>query len=386
VPRELPSRIRESDCDSKRGTHVAPHPLRVVTDRENEPHHSARDAKAPLSRNVAIFQFAGDSCQAWRRGYHFNHLAGITRSRIPHRMDILQGMAVFKRIVDASSFTKAADSLEMPRASVSTLLQNLESHLGVRLLNRTTRRVQVTEDGALYYEYCARILAEVSDAESALSNKRQNPRGTIRVDTSITFAVSVLIPMMREFNALYPDITVKLGLADRPIDLVQEGVDCVIRIGVLDDSNLVARPIGSVRMTTCAAPTYLEQMGVPATPDDLDQHRAVNYFSAQTGRTYPFEFDVGGAIIRKQVDGSIAVNDGQVYVTSCMEGLGLVQAPRFTVAKAIEAGTLCEILLDFPCPFIPLSLLYPHRRLSVRVRVFSEWLHDLVQRNPDLRG
>lgn len=301
-------------------------------------------------------------------------------------MDILQAMAVFKRVVDASSFSKAADSLEMPRASVSTLVQNLESHLGVRLLNRTTRSVQVTDDGALYYEYCSRILAEVSDAESALSNKRLNPRGTIRVDTSATFAANVLLPVMRDFNARYPDITVKLGLADRNVDLVQEGVDCVIRIGVLDDSNLVVRPIGSVRTTICAAPAYLEHMGEPATPDDLERHRAVNYFSARTGRIYPFEFQVDGAWIRKPLNGILAVNEGLVYVTSAIEGLGIIQIPRFMVAKAIEAGALREIFGAYPCPSLPLSLLYPHRRLSMCVRVFSEWIHELAQNNPDLHG
>ncbi|MFL9919481.1 LysR substrate-binding domain-containing protein [Paraburkholderia fungorum] len=301
-------------------------------------------------------------------------------------MDILQGMAVFKRVVEASSFSKAADSLEMPRASVSTLVQNLESHLGVRLLNRTTRSVRVTDDGALYYEYCARILAEVSDAESALSNKRQNPRGTIRVDTSATFAANVLLPVMGDFNARYPDITVKLGLADRNVDLVQEGVDCVIRIGTLDDSNLVARPIGSVRMCICAAPAYLEQMGEPATPDDLDRHRAVNYFSARTGRVYPFEFKVDGELIRKPVDGILAVNDGLVYAMSATEGLGMIQTPRFMVAKAIHTGALREILRAYPCPPVPLSLLYPQRRLSMCVRVFSEWVHELAQNNPDLNG
>ncbi|HEX3635462.1 MAG TPA: LysR substrate-binding domain-containing protein [Paraburkholderia sp.] len=301
-------------------------------------------------------------------------------------MDILQGMAVFKRVVDASSFSKAADSLEMPRASVSTLVQNLESHLGVRLLNRTTRSVRVTDDGALYYEYCARILAEVSDAESALSNKLQNPRGTIRVDTSATFATNVLLPMMRDFNARYPDITVKLGLADRNVDLVQEGVDCVIRIGTLDDSSLVARPIGSVRMCICAAPAYLEQMGEPATPDDLDRHRAVNYFSARTGRVYPFEFKVDGTLIRKPVDGILGVNDGLVYVMSAIEGLGLIQTPRFMAAQALRTGALREILRDYPCPPMPLSLLYPQRRLSMCVRVFSEWVHELALNNPDLNG
>ncbi|RKF50222.1 LysR family transcriptional regulator [Paraburkholderia fungorum] len=301
-------------------------------------------------------------------------------------MDILQGMAVFKRVVDASSFSKAADSLDMPRASVSTLVQNLESHLGVRLLNRTTRSVQVTDDGALYYEYCTRILAEVSDAESALSNKRQNPRGTIRVDTSSTFAANVLLPAIRDFNARFPDITVKLGLADRNVDLMQEGVDCVIRIGVLDDSNLVVRPIGSVRLTTCAAPAYLEQMGEPLTPDDLEHHRAVNYFSARTGRVYPFEFEVNGELVRKSLDGTLAVNEGLVFVKSVTEGLGMVQVPRFMVAKAIEAGALREILRGYPCPPVPLSLLYPHRRLSMCVRVFSEWVHELAQKNPDLNG
>ncbi|CAE6696598.1 HTH-type transcriptional regulator PgrR [Paraburkholderia nemoris] len=301
-------------------------------------------------------------------------------------MDILQGMAVFKRVVDASSFSKAADSLEMPRASVSTLVQNLESHLGVRLLNRTTRSVQVTEDGALYYEYCSRILAEVSDAESALSNKRLNPRGTIRVDTSATFAANVLLPAMPDFNARYPEITVKLGLADRNVDLVQEGVDCVIRIGVLDDSNLVARPIGSVRTTICAAPAYLEQMGEPTTHDDLDRHRAVNYFSARTGRIYPFEFEVDGTRIRKTVNGIIAVNEGLVYVMSATAGLGIIQVPRFMVAKAIEAGALRELFSAYQCPSLPLSLLYPHRRLSMCVRVFSEWIHELAQNNPDLNG
>ncbi|MFM0129019.1 LysR family transcriptional regulator [Paraburkholderia sediminicola] len=301
-------------------------------------------------------------------------------------MDILQGMAVFKRVVDASSFSKAADSLEMPRASVSTLVQNLEGHLGVRLLNRTTRSVQVTEDGALYYEYCSRILAEVSDAESALSNKRLNPRGTIRVDTSATFAANVLLPVMPDFNARYPDITVKLGLADRNVDLVQEGVDCVIRIGVLGDSNLVARPIGSVRTTICAAPAYLEKMGEPVTPDDLDRHRAVNYFSARTGRIYPFEFEVDGTRIRKTVNGIIAVNEGLVYVMSATAGLGIIQVPRFMVAKAIQAGALREIFGAYRCPSLPLSLLYPHRRLSMCVRVFSEWIHELAQNDPDLNG
>ncbi|WP_341319173.1 LysR family transcriptional regulator [Paraburkholderia sp. IMGN_8] len=299
-------------------------------------------------------------------------------------MDILQGMTVFTRIVDTSSFSKAADLLEMPRASVSMIVQAMETHLGVRLLNRTTRRVQVTEDGALYYEYCVRILSEVSDAESALSNKRRSARGTIRVDTSAIFAGNVLIPALGGFHAQYPEIKVRLGLADRNIDLIQDGVDCVLRIGVLDDSSLIARAIGKVRMTTCAAPSYLERMGTPNTPDDLAHHRAVNYFSARTGRIYPFAFDIEGSRVEKNVEGILAVNDGQVYVTAATEGLGLIQVPRFMVAKAIDSEALLEVLGGYPCPSIPLSVVYPHSRLSTRVRIFSEWVAELAQCNPDL--
>jgi LysR family transcriptional regulator for bpeEF and oprC len=272
----------------------------------------------------------------------------------------------------------------MPRASVSPPSARRWKPIWCAVAESKTRRVPLTDDGALHCEYCARILSEVSDAESALSSKRQTPRETIKVDTSTTFAGTVLIPARGEFNAQYPDITVKLGLADRNIHLIQDGSDCVVRIGVLDDSSLLAQSLGKVKMTTCAAPSYLVRVGTPNTSDDPEHHKAVNYFSTRSGRIYPFEFELDGTVVERFVDGILAVNDGRAYVTAATEGLGLIQIPRFMVAKAIDSGVLLEVLRDYPCPPVPLSRLYPHSRVSTRVRVFSEWVSELARHNPDL--
>jgi LysR family transcriptional regulator for bpeEF and oprC len=213
-------------------------------------------------------------------------------------MDRLQAMEVFTRVVETNSFSKAAELLDLPRGSVSNLIQALEQHVGVRLLNRTTRQVSVTEDGALYYERCVGILAEISDAESSLSNKRQSPAGTIRVDTSGTLAKALLLPALGDFYEHYPEIEVRLGLADRNIDLIQDGVDCVIRMGFLEESSLVARRIGNSRITTCASPAYLAEHGTPTTLKELEGHCAVNYVSARSGKVFPFEYEVNGEVVK----------------------------------------------------------------------------------------
>jgi len=301
-------------------------------------------------------------------------------------MDRLQAIEVFTRVVETNSFSKAAELLDLPRGTVSTLIQGLELHVGVRLLNRTTRQVSVTEDGALYYERCLRILAEVADAESSLSNKRQNPVGTVRVDTSGTLARTLLLPALDEFYRTYPHIDLRLGLADRNIDIVQDGVDCVIRMGALEESSLVARRIGNARITTCASPAYLEEHGTPTTLDELIQHRAVNYVSARSGKTFPFEFEVDGENIKVPLNGALAVNDGTVYITAGVKGYGIIQPSRFMVADLIARGELKEILTTYRCPSTPLSLVYPHRRhLSSRVRAFTDWITEVAERNPDLR-
>ncbi|MFX1738286.1 LysR family transcriptional regulator [Paraburkholderia sp. A1RI_3L] len=307
-------------------------------------------------------------------------------------MDRLQAMEIFTRVVESKSFSKAADMLDLPRGTVSNLIRSLEEHVGVRLLNRTTRSVNVTEDGALYYERCVRILAEISDAESSLSNKRSSPTGTVRVDTSGTIARTLLIPALGQFYRAYPHINVRLGLSDRNIDMIQDGVDCVIRMGSLEESSLVARRIGNARMVVCASPAYLEEYGTPATLEDLAQHRAVNYISSSTGRTFPFEFlknpkDLNAPeTITVQMESLLAVNDGSAYIAAGVEGYGIIQPSRFMVTELLAQGHLREILTDYRCPSTPLSILYPHRQnLNSRIRAFTEWVTDLAHAHPDLR-
>ncbi|MGF6480118.1 LysR family transcriptional regulator [Paraburkholderia sp. JPY419] len=301
-------------------------------------------------------------------------------------MDRLEAMEIFTRVVEANSFTKVSESLDLPRAKVSRTIQALEEHVGVRLLNRSTRQVSVTEDGASFYERCVRILADVADAESSLSNKRENPAGTIRVDTSGTLARSLLLPALDDFYEQYPAIDVRLGLADRNIDLIQDGVDCVIRMGTPEESSLVAKRIGLARIVTCASPAYLQKFGTPTTLAELGEHRAVNYVSARSGRTFPFEFEVDGEIERVAMDSTLAVNDGSVYITAGVLGHGIIQPSRFMVAELIEQGALTEILGNYTSPGTPLSILYAHRRnLSSRLRAFIDWVGELARSNPDLR-
>src|ERR1700736_3339025 len=198
-------------------------------------------------------------------------------------MDRLQAMEVFVRVVDTGAFTRAAEVLHMPKATVTTLIQNLESHLGAKLLNRTTRRVNVTPDGAAYYERCTRILAEVEEIESALGHTKSSPRGRLRVDFPVTFGRRVLVPALPDFFERYPDIRLEVGCSDRPVDLIEEGVDWVVRGGVQPDSTLVARRVGMVDFVSCATPEYLARHGVPAHPHDLRRHHCISSFSPQPG-------------------------------------------------------------------------------------------------------
>lgn len=200
-------------------------------------------------------------------------------------MDRLQAMQVFTRVVDTNSFTKAAETLSLPRASVTTIIQNLEAFLGVRLMHRTTRRLSLTPDGAAYYERCVRILAEVEETEASFQINNRKPHGKLRVDMPGSLGRLVVIPALNEFRDRYPDIDLQLGLSDRPVDLLQEGVDCVIRVGALQDSSLVARRVGLFEGVTVASRAYLERYGEPRSIDDLADHRAVNYFRAALAAT-----------------------------------------------------------------------------------------------------
>ncbi|ONR49824.1 LysR family transcriptional regulator [Burkholderia cenocepacia] len=302
-------------------------------------------------------------------------------------MDRLQAMQVFTRVVDTSSFTKAAETLSLPRASVTTIIQNLEAFLGVRLMHRTTRRLSLTPDGAAYYERCVRILADVEETEASFQANNRKPHGKLRIDMPGSIGRLLVTPSLCEFHTRYPDIDLQLGLSDRPVDLLQEGVDCVIRVGALQDSSLVARRVGLFECVTVASPDYLERHGEPQTIDDLNQHKAVNYFSSRTGRTIDWTFLIDGKEVEMKMEGIVSVNDADAYVTCGIEGFGLIQPPLFMVLPHLREGRLKEVLPGVkPLP-MPISVVYPHsRHLSPKVRVFVDWVAEVFDRCPLLSG
>lgn len=302
-------------------------------------------------------------------------------------MDRFQAMKVYMAVVDARSFSRAADNLSLPRATVTTTIQNLENLLKVRLLNRTTRSVSLTPDGAAYYERCARLLGELEEMEAAFRDVAQRPQGRLRIDVPTTIGRNILIPKLSEFRQRYPEIELVIGMSDRPVDLVQEAVDCVIRGGELIDSSLVARRIGTVSFVTCGTPDYLARHGTPLTLEDLDAHQAVHYFSARTGRIIDWDHVVDGQVRQIKVPGSIAVNDAEAYMALALQGIGLVQAARFMALPYLERGELVEILPALRPEALPISVLYPqNRHLSPKVRAFSDWAADLFAQCPLLSG
>ncbi|WP_376963666.1 LysR family transcriptional regulator [Azospirillum sp. A26] len=302
-------------------------------------------------------------------------------------MDKLHAMRVFIRVVEANSFSKAAETLGLPRASVTTTIQNLEAALGVRLLQRTTRKLNLTLDGAAYLEGASRILSEIDEIESTFTSARKTPRGRLRVDMPGSIGRLVIIPSIHEFHEKYPDIELMLGLGDRAVDLIQEGVDCVVRVGELADSSLLARRIGAMQPITCASPGYLAEHGVPRTIEELERHIAVNYFSNRTGRNMELCFQRDGEVQEITMKGVISVNDADAYVTCGLEGQGILQPARFMVLPHLRSGALREILADWRPPRIPISAVYPqNRHLSPKVRVFVDWLAELFERCPLLQG
>lgn len=291
-------------------------------------------------------------------------------------MDKFQAMQVFTRVVDCNSFSAAADSLQMPRSSVTTIIQTLESHLKVRLLHRTTRRISVTPDGAAYYDRCARILAEVEDSEASFS-AAISPRGKLKVDMPGSISRLIVVPALDDFHSRYPDIDVMLGVSDKPVDLIQEGVDCAIRMGYLPDSTLIARRIGASEFATVASRDYIERYGEPKSLTDLDRHVAVNYFSSRNGRIMEMDFVVDGKPVEVRMRSRLAANDGDAYLHCGLQGLGLIQVPYFLALEHIEAGELVEVLRQWrPVPF-PIWAVYPQsRHLSPHVRAFVDWISE----------
>ena len=305
-------------------------------------------------------------------------------------MDQLLALRVFARIAETGAFARAADTLAIPRPTVTKLVQDLESHLGTKLLQRTTRRVSLTQEGAAYYERAARLLVEVDEMDAQAASARVRLRGRLRVDVGSSIANVILIPALPGFRARYPDIALELGVNDRPVDLIGDNVDCVIRSGTLADTSLVARRLADLAWVTCASPVYLGARGIPAHPAELaagrrggDAHRGrghvvASYFSSLTGRPFPLHFQKGGdkLVIEPQAD--VGVNESTAHVTALLAGLGVGQTFRFMVDPLIRSGALKSVLEDWSRPHQPLHLVHPSaRHLSAKLRAFSDWLVEI---------
>ncbi len=297
------------------------------------------------------------------------------------RLDRIDLFRVFTRVVDCASFTRAADTLGIPRSSVSAAVQELEGRVGARLLNRTTRKVSPTEDGSAFYERCQRLIADVEDAENLFRQTAAQPSGRLRIDVPGRIGRLVIAPALPEFLDLYPQIDISLGVTDRAVDLVEDNIDCVLRVGPLSDSGLIARPIGKLPLINVASPAYRARYGTPKTPHELSRHWAVNYASPSSGRVENWEWVEGEALHSLSMRGRVTVNNAEAYIACCLAGLGLIQIPAYDVRPHLENGELIEVMPAYRAEPMPMTLLYPHRQhLSRRLQVFAEWLEALLRR------
>jgi LysR family transcriptional regulator, regulator for bpeEF and oprC len=299
-------------------------------------------------------------------------------------MDFLQSMQIFVSVVDHGSFTKAAAAMRMARPSVSTAVQGLETDLGARLLHRTTRNTTLTAEGEHFYERATQILAEVAEAKT-LYRSKGTPRGRLRVDLPVALARPVIIPRLPEFAAQYPHIEIILGVSDQPVDLIADGIDCVVRLGGLQNSSLVARRIAHARMVNCAAPAYLERHGTPACIHDLRSHQAVHFFSGRDRRVIDWHYLVDNEERTIKMKPAISVNDTEAFLHAGLAGFGLMQALGITVEGHLASGELVEILPDVRPNPRPISVLYPSKaHLAPQVRAFIEWVSEAFTRSTGL--
>lgn len=294
-------------------------------------------------------------------------------------------MRQFARVAELASFTQAAESLGCPKATVSATVQRLERQLGTRLLHRTTRRVQLTQDGQAFYERCKDVLADLEELEQLFLPTPAALRGRLRVDLPVGAALLLVLPRLPEFMAAHPQLEIELSCTDRRVDLVREGFDCVLRVGALGDSSLVARPLGWLRQLNLASPEYLRVHGVPQSLEDLAGHRLIHYASVLGQRSAGFEYvDAAGQACSLPMAGTLTVNNSEAYEAACLAGAGLVQVPVPGLSDLVTQGRLVEVLPQFQAPPLPVSLVYAHRRqLPQRVQVFMNWLSEVMR--PHLR-
>lgn len=301
-------------------------------------------------------------------------------------MDQIQSMRVFARVVEAGSFTKAAVSLALPKGTVTKLVQRLEERLKVKLLNRTTRRVTVTPEGAAYYERTSRVLNDLDDIEASMTNAQASPSGRLRIDVGSSIARLIVIPALPDFFARFPDIQLELGVGDRPVDLVGENVDCVIRGGNITEQTLVARRIANIELVTVASHSYIERHGMPAHPQEIEEkHTMIAFTSPRTGQLFPEIFEKGGERIEFMAPRRVTVNDGNAHLAAALAGLGIGQNARFAAHPYLQSGELVQVLPDWKHPTVPLHVVYPpNRHLSAKTRAFVDWTAELFAKHPTI--
>ncbi|CAN7555704.1 LysR substrate-binding domain-containing protein [Pseudomonas sp. LjRoot277] len=296
-------------------------------------------------------------------------------------MDRFDAMQAFARVVEAGSFTKAAETLHMSKTTVTQLVQQLEARLRVKLLNRTTRKVNVTADGAVYYERVLRLLADMDDAETSLSSASALPRGRLRVDVPSPLASMILVPALPAFYVRYPDIQIDMGVSDRIVDMIDENVDCVVRGGELTDQSLIARRVGELQLGVFAAPSYLARVGMPAHPRELEDshHRIVGFLWARTGKAVPYA--MRNPVESVQIKGryALAVDDGNAYLAAGLAGLGVLWLPKY-MSKTFEArGELVPLFENWSLDPMPIYVAFPpNRHINIKLRVFIDWVAELM--------
>lgn len=296
-------------------------------------------------------------------------------------MDRFDCMRAFVRVVEAGSFTKAAETMGMSRATVTQMIQQLEAHLRIKLLNRTTRKVNVTTDGAAYFDRVVSLLAELDDIENNLPGSSSSPRGLLRVDVPSPFANIVLVPALPDFFARFPEIQLELGASDRKVNLVSDRVDCVVRGGEITDGSLVARHVGDLRLGVYAAPSYLRQSGIPLHPHELREsdHRIVRY---RWANELPYALHKDGESAQIQGRSMLEIDDGNAYLTAGLTGLGVLWLPEYMAKTHAENGALVQLFPDWQFDSMPMYIAYsPNRYASKQLRVFIDWVTQLIAQN-----
>lgn len=297
-------------------------------------------------------------------------------------MDRLDQYRIFVQVAEMGSFIKAAHALDVPRASVSAAIQQLETQVGTRLLHRTTRQVHLTTEGSQLLERVRPLLADVEDIDLMFQASQRQVSGQLRIDVPSRIARRMIAPGLPTFLRRHPRLRLVLGSSDRVVDLVQEGVDCAVRVGTLQESSLVVRPLGVIVLINCASPGYLREHPPPEWPGDLtSRHWMVGYASPATGRELPWGYQAeDGTEHEVNVPSQVVVNNAESYIACCRAGLGLIQIPRFDVQHLLDAGELVEVMPTYRAAPMPVSLVYPHRRQRSRqLAVFLDWFEELMR-------